>query len=148
MSPLLPLRAAAQALGVSVGTLRKDVERRGLRPVIPGGRGRGRAARFDLEQIRALRSGHDKNPPLADPLKSVTRRAARLPTLIAEAAWSVFMRSHADKRLAGALAAVAYQAAEDVVDELCDVLPSLQREVDLPEKISRLRAIAGTFSKR
>ena len=138
-SRLLTLRECAEVLGVPERALRRDVER-GMQAAQPGGRGRGRAARFDLDEVRAWR---------ADPIASVTRRAARIPALIADAAESICLQARGDRGFLGPyIAALATMIILAIEDELLDVLPNLPVTETLPPKIATLRGdFRGQFAK-
>jgi hypothetical protein len=132
---LYTLRELAPLLGVELGSLRKDVEIRGLTAAVPGRPGRHGAALYDIEEVRDFRqkgSAISSSPVTGpDPLEAVTRRAARIPDIIAGCARSVYAQSkNKNMSTAALLALLARQAAMDIWDELSDVLPALRSPDD------------------
>ncbi|MFT3793025.1 MAG: hypothetical protein QM741_18595 [Rudaea sp.] len=133
----LPLRAAAAALGLRHGTLRRHV-RNGCPTVTAGHRGRGHAYLIDPDAVRQW-LGAD----LRD--KALHSLAAALPRVLAATiAESHTRAAGVDKRaLAGILVGTWYLSATRLIDnlrELCPDIPKLEPE-NLPKDIDLLLKI-------
>ena len=137
---LVTLREAAAVLGVPLGTLRKEIERLGLRPDVPGGRGRGRAARYDLTHIQAHFAARKRGRPSGTVPRELTARlAVQISEVLAECAYSIYLRSGPNKQqFAACLAALAAMAIEYTLDELGAPLPDI---FYIPDKLAELREI-------
>jgi hypothetical protein len=129
---LLPIDECATELGVTVSTLRHDIER-GLRPAVPA-RGRGRKALFDPDHVQAWRAARAR-PVLLDAedgdlLRTLRVAVESLPAVIAEAVRAVELESG---RLAHlhrpVLARVQRTVAVYARDHFARLLPGLA-EVD------------------
>lgn len=135
----VPLRAAAQALGVSAGTLIRW-KRDGCPTVRRGGRGRGRAALFDVGEVRAWRQRAPAPGADLGPL------VARLPDILGAAVAEAF-RLTPTKRDPAALAwlaACGWQLALGAVDDaLGDAGVEVPQRADIPDAVLRLRKIAN-----
>ena len=120
---LLDIKACAAEIGdKGVARLRHDIER-GLKPAVPGGRGRGRQARFDPEAVRRWRVERDA---VEQRLDAIFAAACELPTVIAEAHEAVYREAGPNRHLhqfvlkRSALTCICY-----VRDHLAQVLPDL-----------------------
>lgn len=130
----LPIDAAAQALGVPAGTVRRWC-REGL-PHRPGRRGRGHAALVQLATVRAWQRGG----PTVDVLQLAQALPARIAQQIAaQYAALDYPAKRADARVFAACWFVAASATLDVLRELDSAVPEIDHA---PEEIKCLQKIA------
>lgn len=117
---MLPIDAAARELGVAPVTLRRWA-RRGC-PHQPGQRGRGGAALFDPEAIRAWLATSAEAGSAAGRRALALELSSQLPELMAEAVRAAWCQTDGpDKpRMAGAAALAWYAAALAVAERLRD----------------------------
>lgn len=133
----MKLAAAAREIGVSTSTLRRWCAQ-GC-PHIPGRRGRGGAAQFDVELVRRWRAGDESinYHGLAVELHKATAGA-----LFEQ--WRA-IEAPSKRRDAGLAAACWFIAATATVDVLRQRDPTIA-EPHLPDEIRRLRQIAHDVS--
>lgn len=132
----LPLHQAAAALDIHPQTLRGWV-RDGAPVAQRGGAGRGKAALYDVEAIKAWRE------PGASPAGLYRVLASELPELIADALYDSFRATAGPHKsdVAGALAGAWYVATLTVLDRLRVDDPSIPELESLPRKVSALREV-------
>lgn len=136
MTQGLPLRAAASALGLAQGTLRRWV-REGCPVVARGRRGRGHAVLIDPAAVLAWRAAGERE-------RIYLQLAGAVPVVLAEAAAESLRQSQGldKKRLAGTLAASWYLGTTAVLDHMREQCPAVPDVTDVPEQIEQLRKIA------
>lgn len=134
---MLPIDAAARELGVAPVTL-KRWRRLGC-PCVPGRRGRGHAALYDVEAVRAWREANDRDALLLE-------IAAAAPAVLADAALAAFTQVDAPdkRRQAGLLAATWYVLTAALLDHLRATCAEVPELAGVPEPVERLRKIAAT----
>jgi len=132
----LPLRAAAQELGIAPGTLKRHV-RNGCPTATRGHRGRGHATMVDVDQVRQW-LGADARDALAMEV------AAAVPGLLALAADEALRRAGglSKRALAGILAAHWYTSTNAILDRLRATAPTVRELEALPPEIERMLKIA------
>ena len=133
----LAVSAAAAALGVPPGTLRRWV-REGCPAVTHGRRGRGCALTVDPQAVLQWRQAMT-----GDRIRIEV--AAAIPGLLADAAVESWQRAEGvnKRQLAGIFAAHWYVGTNVVLDHLRDQCPDVPELAALPESIERLRKIAS-----
>ncbi len=131
----MTIDAAAQALGVRSGTVRRWV-REGCPTVCPGRRGRGHALLVDVEAVRTWR-GADVGDAL------VLELAAALPEVLAGAAAEAHRLTDGPCKTAaaGVLAGAWYLSVSAALDLLRQRCASVGEVRSLPEQIQRLQKI-------
>ncbi len=132
----LPVDAAARALGVPPGTLRRWI-RQGCPQAQRGRRGRGHAQLVDPDHVRQWRA--------ADPrAAAILAVAAAFPEIFADALVAAWQRSEGidKRRLAGLMAATWYSTSTTLLDYMRKECPAVPDVSALPEPIERLRNIA------
>jgi len=137
MTDALPIAAAARALGIRPGTLRRWM-REGCPVASRGQRGRGHAVLVDPEAVRTWRAADQRDQVLLE-------LAGDVPRLLAAAIDDAYRQAQGiDKRKLGEiLAATWFVGANALLDHLrarCAAVPQLPPE--LPAQIDRLRKIA------
>ena len=134
---MLPIDAAADALGISVPTL-KRWRRLGC-PCVPGRRGRGHAAMYDPEAIRAWRAAHGREAALLE-------IATAAPGVLADATLDAFNQIDAPdkRRQAGLLAGTWYVLTAALLDHMRTTCAEVPELAGVPEPVERLRKIAAT----
>lgn len=134
---MMPLADAARELGVAPITL-KRWRRLGC-PCVPGRRGRGHAALYDPEAIRAWRAAHGREA-LALELGTV------LPGVLAEAVFDAWreLEGPTKREKAGPMALALYACATAALDHLRAENASVpQFRAPFPEHFEYLRKIAA-----
>jgi hypothetical protein len=135
---LLPIDAAAVALGVNVATVRRWL-RVGAPQAVRGKRGRGGAALLDLSAITAWRACRNGT---SSPTAALEAFAAQMPEVLAGAIWRVFLLCQdkpLDRRtLPGALAAAWYATATALRDRIAIAAPSVPEISVTPPPIEQL----------
>jgi hypothetical protein len=131
----LPLPAAADALGVTVPTLRRWI-RAGAPLARRGRRGRGRQALVDVRAIEAWRAS--QAPTLA-------AAAAGLPEVLAAVVERAVLEADGlpKARMAGWAAGLWYSCSVAVLDSLRQHDPAVGDVSTVPLAVERLRKIAG-----
>lgn len=134
---MMPLADAARELGVAPITL-KRWRRLGC-PCVPGRRGRGHAALYDPEAIRAWREANDRDALLME-------IATAAPGVLADATLDAFTQIDAPdkRRQAGLLAATWYVLTAALLDHLRTTCAEVPELAGVPEPVERLRKIAAT----
>lgn len=133
----VPLPQAADALGISVPTLRRWL-RRGAPQARRGRRGRGGRALVDVAAVEAWR-GSGAAVEHAD----LTVFASELPELVAAAVFDSFQHvegSH-KRATAGTLAGAWYLVTVALLDRLRRDVPTLRDPDVVPAQIDHLRSI-------
>lgn len=136
MTQGLPLAAAAQALGIPQGTLRRWM-REGCPVAARGRRGRGHAVLLDPAAVRQWREAGERE-------RIYLELAGAVPAVLAEAAAESLRQAQGldKKRLAGTLAASWYLGTTAVLDHMREQCPAVPDVTDVPEQIEQLRKIA------
>lgn len=138
MTSGMPIEAAAQALDVSVPTLRRWI-RRGCPVLCRGSRGRGHALLLDPGQVTAWRQAGD--------VEAMTLElAAQVPDVLANAMLQALQQAQGPhkRQLAGSLTAAWYFASCVILDNLREKVPTVPELVAAPEAITRLQKIASS----
>lgn len=136
MSHPMPVEQAADAIPVSLGTLRRWMRRPGFPVVHAGRRGRGHVALIDVEAVRAWRD----RPAGAD----TGLLGAELPELLAGAFAEAFRKVEGNdkRRQAGLLAASWLTVTTNLLEVLRDRGQDVPELNALPEQIKKLLEIA------
>lgn len=134
---MLPLADAARELGVAPVTL-KRWRKLGC-PCVPGRRGRGHAALFDVDAIRTWRAAHGREAALLE-------IATAAPGVLADATLDAFNQIDAPdkRRQAGLLAGTWYVLTAAMLDHLRTTCAEVPELAGVPEPVERLRKIAAT----
>ena len=134
---MMPLAAAARELGVAPVTL-KRWRKLGC-PCVPGRRGRGHAALFDVDAIRTWRAAHGREAALLE-------IATAAPGVLADATLDAFNQIDAPdkRRQAGLLAGTWYVLTAAMLDHLRTTCAEVPELAGVPEPVERLRKIAAT----